>query len=127
MKAYLWLVLAMVLLSGCGEVHEEHLVGPYDLSAIDLEQQMSVYHSDNAARIGETVFSVGWNKRYLVAKQHPNNNRSVTNFFYLDMTKDGPYFDPKASVVGPLTEAEFARKQAELGLPSFQRTITSLQ
>ena len=92
---------------------------------------MSVYYGlggdGGIGRINETVFAVGWNSRYIVAKQHPNNNRRVTNWFYLDMTKDGPYVDPTVSVVGPLTEAEFTQRRTELGLPPFQRTIHSLQ
>ena len=92
---------------------------------------MSVYYglkdSGGVGRIDQTVFSVGWNDRYIVAKQHPNNNRGVTNFFYLDMIKDGPLVDPPVCVVGPLSEAEFTREQAELGLPPFRRTIHSLR
>jgi hypothetical protein len=122
----------IALLSGCGDfVHDEHLIGPYDLSAIDVGDQMSVYYElsngGGIGRIDQTVFSVGWNTRYIVAKQHPDNNRSVTNFYYLDMTKDSPYADPKVSVTGPLTEAEFTRKKAELGLPPFSRTIDYLR
>ena len=128
---FTWLLLPAVLLSGCGEVHREHLVGPYDLCAIDISEQMSVYYGlkdgGGVDRIDQTVFSVGWNNRYIVAKQHPGNNRSVTNYFYLDMTKDGPLVDPSVCVVGPLSETEFSRKQAELGLPPFERTLRFLR
>ncbi len=78
-------------------------------------------------RISETVFAVGWDERYIVAKQHPKNDRSVTNFYYLVVAYDSPYADPDVSVRGPFTSEEFARKQAELRLPSFKRTIKSLE
>jgi hypothetical protein len=78
-------------------------------------------------RIEPVVFSVGWDNRYIVAKQHPGGNRRVTDFYYLDMTKDSKYADPTNSVVGPLTEAEFVQKQRQLGLPSFTQTIKNLE
>ena len=112
-------------------VHDEHLIGPYSLGAVDAGEQMSVYFDlpdgNGVGRINETVFSVGWNSRYLVAMQHPNHNRSITSFYYLDMTKDSAYADPSVSVTGPLTQEEFSQKQRELGLPPFSRTIDWLK
>jgi len=124
-------LITCALLYGCGFVHDETLVGPYRLNAVDTSSQMSVaYDLGNGSAIGrisETVFAVGWDSRYIVAKQHPNNNRAVTNFYYLEIAKDSAYADPSASVTGPLTAQEFAAKQAELKLPSFSRTIKSLE
>jgi hypothetical protein len=82
---------------------------------------------DAVGRITETVFSVGWNDRYIVAKQHPKNDRNITHFYYLDISRDSMYGDPATSVTGPLSESEFFRRRAELGLPAFCRTIKSLQ
>jgi nitrous oxide reductase accessory protein NosL len=123
-------VLAL-LLSGCGYAHDEKLTGPYRLIAVDVDEQMDVSYSlPNGGAIGripETVFSVGWNDRYIVAKQHPKNNRSITNYYYLDMSRDSTYADPSASVAGPLKESDFLRKRTELSLPDFSRTIKALQ
>jgi hypothetical protein len=120
----------LLVYGGCGS-RQEHLVGPYSLSAIDVPEQMSIYYElgdgSGIGRIDATVFSVGWSGQYIVAKQHPANNRSITNFFYLDISKDSKYAEPSNSVVGPLTEAEFARKKRELALPDFTRTIKSLE
>jgi hypothetical protein len=124
------LAAAVAVLRGCGFVHDEHLVGPYRLNAIDVDEQMSVCYDlggDAVGRIGETVFAVGWDDRYIVAKQHPKNDRRVTNYFYLDMSRDGPTADPSRSVTGPLSAAEFNAKKAELGLPEFKRVIASLE
>ncbi len=125
------LLAISALLCSCGFVHDERLTGNYRLIAVDVMEQMSVDHSlDNGSAIGrinETVFAVGWDQRYIVAKQHPNNNRAVTNYYYLEMAKDSPYADPSASVTGPLTAQEFASKQNELKLPPFTRTIKSLE
>lgn len=120
-----------VLFFCCGFVHDEKLVGPYRLNAVDTLSQMSVvYDLGNGTSIGripETVFSVGWDSRYIVAKQHPNNNRAVTNFYYLEIAKDSSYADPNASVIGPLSAQEFAARQTQLKLPAFSRTINSLE
>ena len=86
-KHFVWPLLPAGLLSGCGEVHQEHLAGPYDLSAIDIPEQRSVCYG----------------------------------------LKDGGGVGRIDHVVGPLSETEFVRKQAELGLPPFGRTIRSLQ
>ena len=125
------LVATAVLFSGCGFVHDEHLVGPYRLIAVDVSEQMNVSYSldsgEAVGRIPETVFAVGWDDHYIVAKQHPNNDRAVTNFFYLDIARDSKYADPSTSVVGPLTESDFSSKQTQLHLPNFHRTIKSLE
>jgi hypothetical protein len=122
--------IATLFLAGCDAYHK-HLVGPYILIAIDVEEQMSVSYDlgdgGSIGRIEPVVFSVGWGKRYIVAKQHPGGNRSITDFYYLDMTKDSKYAEPTNSVVGPLTEPEFVQKQRELGLPNFTLTIKNLE
>ena len=120
-----------LLLRGCGFVHDEHIIGPYRLIAVDIDEQMSLSYDcgDGSAvgRVGETVFAVGWNDRYIVAKQHPTNDRTRTNFFYLDITKDAKFADPSQSVTGPLTEAEFNKRKSELALPQFTRVVRSLE
>ena len=130
MSIFVVAVIATLFIAGCDAYHK-HLVGPYILVAVDVEEQMSVSYDlgdgGSIGRIEPVVFSVGWDNRYIVAKRHPGGNRSVTDFYYLDMTKDSKYADPTNSVVGPLTEAEFMQKQRELGLPSFTQTIKTLE
>ena len=127
----LLLPVIALLFCGCGYAHDEKLTGPYRLIAVDVDEQMDVSYSlpkgSAIGRIPETVFSVGWNDRYIVAKQHPKNNRSITNYYYLDMSRDSAYADPSASVTGPLVESDFLPRRAELGLPDFSRTIKALQ
>jgi hypothetical protein len=130
MSIFVVAMITSVFFAGCDTYHK-HLVGPYILLAVDAEDQMSVSYDlgngNSIGRIEPVVFSVGWDNRYIVARQHPGGNRSVTDFYYLDMTRDSKYADPTNSVVGPLTEAEFAQKQRQLGLPSFTQTIKSLE
>ena len=123
--------MSVLLVSGCGFVHDEHITGPYRLIAVDVDNQMSISYDlgDESAvgRINETVFAFGFDERFIVAKQHPNGDRSVTNFFYLDMTKDSNYADPTDSVTGPLTEKEFESEAKLLNLPKFSRILTALE
>jgi len=125
------LSLVSLIFCGCGFVHDERLTGDYRLIAVDTLEQMSVslgLPGGNAiGRIEETVFAVGWSDRYIVAKQHPANNRSVTSFFILDMSRDSTYADPSESVTGILSEAEFNNLKAELKLPDFRRIIEQLE
>ena len=123
--------MSVLLVSGCGFVHDEHITGPYRLIAVDVDNQMSISYDlgDGSAvgRINETVFAFGFDERFIVAKQHPNGDRSVTNFFYLDMSKDSKYADPTDSVTGPLTEKEFESEAKLLNLPKFSRILTALE
>lgn len=119
------------ILGGCGFVHDEQLVGPYRLIAVDTEDDLDLSYrlpgGDAIGRVPATVFAVGWNDRYLVAKQHPSNNRSITNYYVVDQSKDGPLIDPSKTVAGPMSAAEYERASRELGLPGFSLTVASLE
>jgi hypothetical protein len=126
--------LLMTQLSGCWQsaLYHEDLIGPYRLSAIDLSEQMSIcYAADDQdtchERISETVFSVGWNERFIVAKQHPSNDKSVTNYFILDMSKDKKNLNASVSVMGPFSESEYKKQSLSMVLPKFSRTMDDLK
>lgn len=111
---------------GCGSgfVHDERITGPYRLIAVDVREDMAVCYDlggNAVGRIEPTVISVGWNDRYIVAKQRPPANPHTTNYFVLDMTRDSKYADPLESVTGPLSESEFTIKAKELQLPEFRK------
>jgi len=112
-------------------VRNEKLVGPYVLVAIDTEEQMSVsYDIGGGASVGRilpTVFSVGWDDRYIGAKQHPEADRAITNFYFLEIAKDSKYGHQFKAVAGPLTEKAFLAAKAKLNLPDFRQTIRSLE
>jgi len=118
-----------MIMSGCGFVHDEKIIGPYRLSAIDIDQQMRVCYALAAGgcvgRIDETVFAVGADARFIVAKQHPSGDRAITNYFILVIGNDSELADPHKSVLGPLSESAFLEKSRLLHLPAFSRTIDS--
>ena len=105
--------------------------GPYIVIWIDVPSSTTLSYEleggTSVGRIDETVFSVGRNERYIVAKQHPGNDKSVTNYFFIEKAKDQPYADPHDVVAGRLSEMEFRAKAKELGLPKFTKTLTSLR
>jgi hypothetical protein len=125
------LVAVFLLVLGCGSAHDEHLTGPYRLVAVDVDEQMSISYDlgngSTVGRINETVFAYGYNHNYIVAKQHPKGDKRLTNYYYLDITKDSLYASPSASVTGPLSKAEFDEASRQLTLPGFTKTIKHLE
>lgn len=122
-----------LLLAGCGFFDSGVIwrAGPYVLGWIDLPEEVTLsYDRGNGAlvpRIDAQVFAVGWDGRYLVAKQQPGGNREITCFFIIEVGKDGPEAELKSVVSGPLSEVEFGRKSVELGLPPFSKELGSLK
>jgi len=134
MKRTIWIITGFcLLLAGCG-LFDSGVVwrgGPYIRGWIDLPDQVTLSYDlgkgASVGRIEARVFTVGWDGRYLVAKQHPAGDKKVTNFYIIDAQKDGPYADEKKVVIGPLSEAEFKKKAAELSLPGFSKVLSSLK
>ena len=124
-------LLFCLLITGCGFVHDEHIIGSYRLIAVDTGSQSSISYDlgngSSVGRINKTVFAYGFDQRYIVAKQHPDGRKSITNYFYLNMKKDSKYAEPSASVTGPLTQKEFEAQALKLKLPKFTRTLKNLQ
>jgi hypothetical protein len=127
------IVLWVCALTGCGlfDSGVEWSGGPYELHWIDTADNVRVGYklsgSDSIGRIAPAVYAVGWDGRYLVAKQHPNGDKAVTNFYIIDSSKDSPTEDASVAVIGPLREDEFQQKQRELHLPAFTKVLESLQ
>jgi hypothetical protein len=76
--------------------------------------------------VGPVVFSVGSNGSYVVAKQHPEGNNSITNYFIVDKAAY-VRLDRARDITGPLTETEFAAKRVALKLPEFTKTLDHLR
>ena len=105
--------------------------GPYRLAWIDLPDDVWLEYRDSGSisqhRVEPRVFAVGCDANWVVAKQHPNGDRSITNFFIIDATRDSIRAEVSDVVRGPLTEAEFQRLSSELHLPPFTKVLASLQ
>ena len=120
-------------LYGCGlfDSGTEWKAGRYELTWIDTPENISIYRTlpdgHLIGRINATVYSVGWNGRYLVAKQHPAGDKTMLNYFILDVEADSDYAEPQSVVLGPLTESQFRAKSAQLHLPAFSKELESLR
>jgi hypothetical protein len=105
--------------------------GPYALRWIDAPDDVRLEYrrpdGGSDVRVEARVFAVGRNEHYVVAKQHPGGDRSVTNFFVIDAICESPGSERRDVVRGPLTEAEFLSLSHELGLPPFTKILASLQ
>jgi hypothetical protein len=127
------LVLLCGLLSGCG-LFDSGVVwkgGHYAMIWIDIPDDVQLsYDAGNGAWMGRVearVFAVGWDGRYVVAKQHPKGNKSVTNYFIVDSQKDSSFANTTQAVIGPLSVLEFQKRSAEMKLPRFTKLLGSLQ
>lgn len=115
--------------------YDEHLDGPYHLTAMDFLEEMSLDYDLSGGfkgRIGPTVFAAGWNEDYIVVKEHPLGkaytvNRSVTHYHYLIRALDHDLAEPDVSVRGPFNEAEFMKEKERLNLPDFSKEIEALK
>jgi len=105
--------------------------GPYMLLWIDDPKAVTLsYDLGNGGsipRVTEQVFAVGYDGRYVVAKQHPNRDKKITNYFIINAQKDSKMADNRDVVIGPLNEREFQEKVKELNLPPFTKALESLK
>ena len=121
----LLLVFATLGCGGFGLAYEKNLTGSYAVWAIDTNSQAAIVKRDDdpdnssaTTIIDAMVFAYGWNKKFIIAKQHPNADTSITHWFILE-TYSG-------TVYGPLTEEAFNLLRQQLGIPnslSFRETI----
>ena len=88
---------------GLGFAYEKKLSGKYCLQATDTLEQMSISEmpSDGGnvytAVIPATVFAVGWDEHFIIAKQHPLGDKTAVNFYILrvaDGLVSGPWAEP---------------------------------
>ena len=120
-QPFLVVLACLGLLAGCGGIgfaYEKRLSGKYGLVAADVLEQMVVAEMlPNGSAIGvipATVFAVGWNEQFIIAKQHPSDSnhrvdKTVTQFYVLRIS-DG-------SLTGPLAEPAFSAERTKLGVP----------
>jgi hypothetical protein len=102
-----------------GLVIKKNIIGNYYLTAPDDDLQLSLaYGKPNedfySGIIESTVFAVGYNKDYIIAKQHPRKfpndlDRTITNYYILPITNNY-----KWNLIGPLTLIEFNSEKKRL-------------
>lgn len=123
-----WLAAPSVAACSLFDYESHRLDGPYELVAIDEPSQMHLAYDIgdgvSVGRVPATVFAAGADARHVIAKRHPGGDRTRTEWYILVRARDSASADPSASVVGPLTEAQFAAERERLGVaPSLEFTV----
>ena len=109
----------------------EWRAGRFALLWIDLPERVLLSYDqgdggwDNL--VNATVFAVGWDGRYLVAKQHPNGDKQITNYFIVDSQHYAIKAKRESFVTGPLSETDFQKIAASMKLPPFTKVLDSLK
>ena len=126
--------LACMLTSCGGFVYKKEIANGYYLIAIDSDEQMALGRKSDSSYITvipETIFAIGWDESFIIAKQHPRTssfpqgykvNKDET-FFYLLRIKDDQVF-------GPMPEPAYLKKRNELRVDenlSFTKVFSNLQ
>lgn len=111
-----------VFLFGCFGLFDSDsktITGKYIVVWIDLPENQIIserYEINSAGSsqlVPEYVFSVGHNKEFIIAKQHPTNgfeggykvNTAITNYYIIDMNRK--ILKNGQKVFGPLTLSQF--------------------
>ena len=120
------------LLQSCiDNTHNKKLNGGYYLSAMDVEDDMEIIYKNEQdymfTVVNATVFAVGQNHDFIIAKQHPKlsssgTDKGVTNYFIIPV-KSNIDQSPEKNIYGPLTLEEFEQKRAELNIEGLEFTI----
>jgi len=78
--------------------------------------------------VSETIFSIGNNDKYIIAKQHPNRNKNIVNYYIIPIYKEFTY-SPEKGLIGPLSLNQFETKRKELKISNltFDKNIEDLR
>jgi len=111
----------------------EKIVDNYYIIAPDVYERAALcFQTDNDGAnyvelVPATVFAVGYNKEYMIIKQHPilsfmpTVDKTTTNYYILPLLKT---INPQMhnDLIGPLTFEDFNQKRDELDIEDIQFT-----
>ncbi|MEP6684954.1 MAG: hypothetical protein ABJA35_16895 [Parafilimonas sp.] len=103
--------------------YKKDILNGYALYAYEANEDMTLMHFDKYGGldiITPTVFSIGYNKDFIIAKQHPTiypakENKSITNYFIVPLKQPVKWTDQEIGI-GPLTESEFIKMRKKLNV-----------
>ena len=118
------ITLLLTCLQACrGPVIDDRISGKYRILAIDTYEQAALEYESTPGTyteiIAEGVCAVGYNNKYIIAKQHPvvqnKVDRSMTNYFIvtiqLSSGKDEPFLPAP-----PISFKDFEAQKHRLGI-----------
>jgi hypothetical protein len=121
MKGIAITILSVLFFQSCQTfVHEERIIDNFYLIAVDSDQEMHVSYKvssegDFIGIIPAVVYSVGYDSKYVYAKQHPETSNGKTNFYIVPISVSNVY-RLQQEVMGPFNKHQFDKKLNELGV-----------
>jgi hypothetical protein len=133
----LFLCCIICLCTACRHEYKKALCNGYALYAYAADEDMCVIYCDKYGCldiIGPTVFSVGYDKNYVIAKQHPaiypeKENKRITNYYIISLKQSISWKNPNVAM-GPLNEKQFAEWKQKLKIAdtlSFSTTFNNVK
>jgi hypothetical protein len=117
--------LATIALSGC-ESAPQWTSGNYEVYSMggptELEFGVDV-GGGTQGLVNPQVAGVGEDALWIVVKQHPKDDKTKTNYFYLPKRSSDEQKKGLDVVQGPFSEKEFEQKSKDLKLPPFSRSF----
>ncbi|AFD06703.1 DUF3997 domain-containing protein [Solitalea canadensis] len=121
-------IISLSILYGCKGLTDRRITDRYYLVTMETKENVSIAYSindDNTSFLDVVkpcVYSIGYNDKYILAKQHPlqshnNVNTSITNYYIIPIYKEFNY-SPEKEVIGPLTLEQFNLKRKVLMIPN---------
>jgi hypothetical protein len=91
-----------------------------DYADEDLDVSYYLGNGNYIGVVGATVFAVGYDDEYIIAKRHPHTgyglsgiNKKITHYYIIPL-KYKVHNSPDENRIGPLSEEEFMAKRKEL-------------
>jgi hypothetical protein len=112
-----------------GWEYEKRLTGDYSIIAVNDRRDMNVSKmlpsGDAVGVIPKTVFAVGWNDDFIIAKRHappghPSSLIGHATLFHILRVSDGATW-------GPFSQEQFEAERVKLGLPQDLRFTVSFR
>ena len=132
MKTKFIIFLIGIAFIGCDMAIKDNIVGNYYITAADVGEQAALSYKDSEGEnyyhvIQSCVYSVGFNDKFIVAKQHPYEfvkgiDKSVTLYYILPILSERDW-NIDDGLIGPLDKNQFKVKSDSLGIQNIGFTI----
>ena len=121
------LCLSSLLFISClgSEFERERITNDYYLTTTDNYNKdvyinFKLQNGDFVGVVSATVFSVGYNEKYIIARQHPFDypnkvDTSIIKYYIIPIYKKST-FSPEEGVLGPLSLRDFKSRCVTLGI-----------
>jgi len=105
---------------------ETKITGDYYLFSLDninreMELTYKLGNGDHLGIVPMTVTAVGFNSKYIIAKQHSPDSNSL-KYYIVPISRTKTHW-PELGIIGPLSAGDFNRVRKTLNIDSVKFTI----